>query len=36
MVAENNEWAVRIETVLDPSNETPENDMEVARWPVSW
>jgi flagellar motor switch protein FliN/FliY len=36
MVAENNEWAVRIETVLDPSSVTPENDMEVARWPVSW
>jgi flagellar motor switch protein FliN len=36
MVAENNEWAVRIETVLDPSSQTPENDVEVARWPVSW
>jgi flagellar motor switch protein FliN/FliY len=36
MVADNNEWAVRIETVLDPSSPTPENDMEVARWPVSW
>jgi flagellar motor switch protein FliN len=36
MVADNNEWAVRIETVLDPSSQTLENDVEVARWPVSW
>jgi len=36
MVADNNEWVVRIETVLDPSSPTPENDTEAARWPVSW
>jgi flagellar motor switch protein FliN len=36
MVAENNEWAVRIETVLDASSETPDDDAEAARWPVSW
>ncbi len=36
MVADNNEWAVRIETVLDTSSEKDQNEMEVARWPVSW
>ena len=36
MVAENNEWAVRIETVIDLSADESESDMEAPRWPVSW
>lgn len=36
MVVDGNEWAVRIETVLRPTNPTDESQMEVARWPVSW
>jgi flagellar motor switch protein FliN len=33
MVVDGNDWAVRIETVLDTSTETA---LEVARWPESW
>jgi flagellar motor switch protein FliN len=33
MVVDETDWAVRIETVLDP---THESQMEVARWPESW
>jgi flagellar motor switch protein FliN/FliY len=36
MVVDGNDWAVRIETVLSPSNPTAESQMEVARWPESW
>jgi len=35
LVDESNEWAVRIETVLDPSNPENEPDPEGARWPES-
>jgi flagellar motor switch protein FliN/FliY len=33
MVVDGTDWAVRIETVLDPNH---ESQMEVARWPESW
>jgi flagellar motor switch protein FliN/FliY len=36
MVVDGTDWAVRIETVLSPSNTTTESQMEVARWPESW
>ena len=35
VVVDGNDWAVRIESVLDPSSETNETEGEVARWPVS-
>jgi flagellar motor switch protein FliN len=36
MVVDGTDWAVRIETVLAPSNTSTESQMEVARWPESW
>jgi flagellar motor switch protein FliN len=36
MVVDGTDWAVRIETVLEPSNTATENELEVARWPESW
>jgi flagellar motor switch protein FliN/FliY len=36
MVVDGTDWAVRIETVLSPSDPTTESQMEVARWPESW
>jgi flagellar motor switch protein FliN len=36
MVAENDEWAVRIETVLDASSDGDEQDDAAARRPASW
>jgi flagellar motor switch protein FliN/FliY len=37
MVVDGTDWAVRIETVLSPSNtSSSESQMEVARWPESW
>ena len=36
MVVDGTDWAVRIETVLAPSNTSNENPLEVARWPESW
>ena len=35
VVVDGNDWAVRIERVLDPSSDTNEIEGEVARWPVS-
>jgi flagellar motor switch protein FliN len=35
VVVDGNDWAVRIESVLDPSSENSEPECEVARWPVS-
>jgi flagellar motor switch protein FliN/FliY len=35
VVVDGTDWAVRIEQVLDPSD-NPESGMEVARWPESW
>jgi flagellar motor switch protein FliN/FliY len=35
VVVDGTDWAVRIEHVLDPSD-NPESGMEVARWPESW
>ena len=35
VVVDGNDWAVRIESVLDPSKENSEPECEVARWPVS-
>jgi flagellar motor switch protein FliN/FliY len=36
LVVDETDWAVRIETVLSPTNPTHESHMEVARWPESW
>jgi flagellar motor switch protein FliN len=36
MVVDGTDWAVRIETVLSPSDTSTESQMEVARWPESW
>jgi flagellar motor switch protein FliN/FliY len=36
VVVDGTDWAVRIETVLEPSNPTTESPLEVARWPESW
>jgi flagellar motor switch protein FliN/FliY len=36
MVVDGTDWAVRIETVLSPSDTSPESELEVARWPESW
>jgi flagellar motor switch protein FliN len=36
MVVDGTDWAVRIETVLAPSNTSTESELEVARWPESW
>jgi flagellar motor switch protein FliN len=36
MVVDGTDWAVRIETVLAPSNTSTETQLEVARWPESW
>jgi flagellar motor switch protein FliN len=36
MVVDGTDWAVRIETVLAPSNTSNESQLEVARWPESW
>jgi flagellar motor switch protein FliN len=36
MVVDGTDWAVRIETVLEPSNTATESELEVARWPESW
>ena len=36
MVVDGTDWAVRIETVLAPSNTSTESQLEVARWPESW
>jgi len=36
MVVDGTDWAVRIETVLEPSNTSTESELEVARWPESW
>ena len=35
VVVDGNDWAVRIESVLDPSSESSDTEGEVARWPVS-
>lgn len=35
VVVEGDDWAVRIERVLDPSSDTSDTEGEVARWPVS-
>jgi flagellar motor switch protein FliN/FliY len=35
MVVDGNDWAVRIESVLDPSSDSSDTEGEVARWPVS-
>jgi len=35
VVVEGNDWAVRIESVLAPDNESSDTEGEVARWPVS-
>ena len=36
MVVDGTDWAVRIETILSPSDTSPESELEVARWPASW
>jgi flagellar motor switch protein FliN len=36
MVVDGTDWAVRIETILSPSDTSPESELEVARWPESW
>jgi flagellar motor switch protein FliN/FliY len=36
MVVDGTDWAVRIETVLAPSNTSTQDQLEVARWPESW
>lgn len=36
MVVDGGDWAVRIETVLEPSHTSTESELEVARWPESW
>jgi flagellar motor switch protein FliN len=36
MVVDGTDWAVRIETVLSPSDTSNESKLEVARWPESW
>jgi flagellar motor switch protein FliN/FliY len=36
VVVDGTDWAVRIETVLAPSNTSTESELEVARWPESW
>ena len=36
VVVDGTDWAVRIETVLAPSNPSTESQLEVARWPESW
>jgi flagellar motor switch protein FliN len=36
MVVDGTDWAVRIETVLAPSNTSTQEQLEVARWPESW
>lgn len=35
VVVEGNDWAVRIESVLAPDNDSSDTEGEVARWPVS-
>jgi flagellar motor switch protein FliN/FliY len=35
LVVVDGDWAVRIESVLDPSSDTSDTEGEVARWPVS-
>jgi flagellar motor switch protein FliN/FliY len=35
VVVEGNDWAVRIESVLVPDNDSSDTEGEVARWPVS-
>jgi flagellar motor switch protein FliN len=36
MVVDGTDWAVRIETVLSPTDPSTETQLEVARWPESW
>jgi flagellar motor switch protein FliN len=36
LMVDGTDWAVRIETVLSPSDTSNESKMEVARWPESW
>jgi flagellar motor switch protein FliN/FliY len=36
MVVDGTDWAVRIETVLEPSELSTESQLEEARWPESW
>jgi flagellar motor switch protein FliN len=36
VVVDGTDWAVRIETVLAPSNPSNESELEVVRWPESW
>jgi flagellar motor switch protein FliN/FliY len=36
MVVDGDDWAVRIGTVLSPTNSDSDPQMEVARWPESW
>jgi flagellar motor switch protein FliN/FliY len=36
VVVDGTDWAVRIETVLAPSNTSTDSELEVARWPESW
>lgn len=35
VVVDGNDWAVRIESVLDPSSDSSDTECEVPRWPVS-
>jgi len=35
LVVVDSDWAVRIESVLDPSSNSSDTEGEVARWPVS-
>jgi flagellar motor switch protein FliN/FliY len=36
VVVDGTDWAVRIERVLDKTNNNPDSGTEVARWPESW
>ena len=36
VVVDGTDWAVRIETVLSPTDAAAESSMEVTRWPESW
>ena len=36
VVVDGTDWAVRIEHVLDPNQDSTDSGMEVARWPESW
>ena len=36
MVVDGTDWAVRIETVLDPTDTSTDSELEESRWPASW